>query len=306
VPQSGVPAGGEPESRQAECRYRTEAELPPPSQCCRSPYDPDARSGRKRSTVWTGYVVHLTESCEADLPLFITDVQTTRAGEPEDAVLAQLQKELAQRELLPAVQLVDAGYITGKNLRDSREHYQVDLLGPDQQDTSWQAQAQAGFAATDFRVEWEQQYVTCPGGKQSAGWREREDRGRPVIKVHFHRRDCTPCAYRAQCTHAAEAGRALTLPSRPVWEALRTLRARQETAEFRRTCQLRAGIEGTHSQAERRCGVRRCRYVGEAKVRLQHLLTAAALNLVRWMEWLQETPRARTRRSAFVRLMAAA
>lgn len=29
-----------------------------------SPYDPDARSSRKRATIWLGYKVHLTETCE--------------------------------------------------------------------------------------------------------------------------------------------------------------------------------------------------------------------------------------------------
>ena len=50
--------------------------------------------------------------------------------------------------------------------------------------------------------------------------------------------------------------------------------------------------------------LRRARYIGLAKVHLQHVLTAAALNLVRVAAWLAGTPLARTRQSAFVRLMA--
>ena len=34
----------------------------------RSPYDPEARSGKKRETVWLGYKVHLTETCDAESP----------------------------------------------------------------------------------------------------------------------------------------------------------------------------------------------------------------------------------------------
>ena len=66
----------------------------------------------------------------------------------------------------------------------------------------------------------------------------------------------------------------------------------------------RAGIEGTLSQAVRTMHLRRARYIGLAKVHLQHVLTAAALNLVRVAAWLAGTPLARTRQSAFVRLMA--
>ena len=57
-------------------------------------------------------------------------------------------------------------------------------------------------------------------------------------------------------------------------------------------------------QAVRRCGLRRCRYVGLAKAHLQHVLTAAAVNLVRLAAWLTGEPLARTRQSRFVRLMA--
>ncbi len=62
------------------------------------------------------------------------------------------------------------------------------------------------------------------------------------------------------------------------------------------------GIEGTHAQAVARCGLRRARYRGLAKTRLQHVATAAALNLIRMGEWLAGTPLAGTRRSAFARL----
>jgi transposase len=43
----------------------------------------------------------------------------------------------------------------------------------------------------------------------------------------------------------------------------------------------RAGIEGTISQGVRTCGLRRWRYIGEAKTHLQHVATAAAINVTR-------------------------
>src|ERR1700751_2045145 len=33
-----------------------------------SPYDPEAHMSIKRSTIWTGYKAHLTETCDDDLP----------------------------------------------------------------------------------------------------------------------------------------------------------------------------------------------------------------------------------------------
>jgi transposase len=68
---------------------------------------------------------------------------------------------------------------------------------------------------------------------------------------------------------------------------------------------VRAGIEGGLAQAMRLCGLRRSRDVGLAKIHLQHGATAAALNVVRLDAWLRGRPRATTRSSCLVRLMAA-
>ena len=74
------------------------------------------------------------------------------------------------------------------------------------------------------------------------------------------------------------------------------------TAAFKAQYAQRAGVEGTHSQAIRRCGLRRSRYIGLAKTHLQHLLTAVALNVIRLGEWWLGTPRAKTRCSPFAAL----
>ena len=84
--------------------------------------------------------------------------------------------------------------------------------------------------------------------------------------------------------------RIIGLLPREQHEALQAARREQGTEEFRSRYAARAGIEGTHEQAIRRCGLRRCRYIGEAKAHLQHLLTAAAINLVRLSEWWAGTP----------------
>jgi hypothetical protein len=55
----------------------------------------------------------------------------------------------------------------------------------------------------------------------------------------------------------------------------------------------------------RTCGLRRSRYIGEAKAHLQHIATAA-INVTRISYWLAERPREVTRTSAFAKLMAPA
>ena len=64
----------------------------------------------------------------------------------------------------------------------------------------------------------------------------------------------------------------------------------------------RAGIEGTFSQAVRSFDLRHTRYRGLAQTHLQHVVTAAALNLDRLVAWLQDLPRAKTRISRFAAL----
>ncbi len=70
---------------------------------------------------------------------------------------------------------------------------------------------------------------------------------------------------------------------------------------------MRAGIESTHAQGIRRSDLRRSRYIGLAKTRLQHIFTAIALNMVRAVEWLTDTspaesPQPKPRLSQFAAL----
>jgi transposase len=51
-------------------------------------------------------------------------------------------------------------------------------------------------------------------------------------------------------------------------------------------------------------GLRRSRYRGLAKTHLQHVATAAAINLERLAAWFRAVPRAATRTSPFATLAA--
>ena len=94
----------------------------------------------------------------------------------------------------------------------------------------------------------------------------------------------------------------MTLRPRERHEALQAARRQQETAEWKAEYARRAGIEGTLSEGVRGFGLRRCRYIGLAKAHLQHVITAAAMNLSRLAAWLAEVPAAKTRVSRFARL----
>ena len=145
--------------------------------------------------------------------------------------------------------------------------------------------------------------VTCPAGKQSLSWLQNTyPKNGCTWEARFARKDCTPCALRTRCTKAKAEPRIIGLQPREYHEVLQEARQQQQTDTFRLQYAARAGIESTHEQALRRCGLRHCRYIGSAKTRLQHIVTAAAINLIRINDWWTSTPRGRTRQSRFAAL----
>jgi transposase len=286
--------------------WREVKDMPSPADLIASPYDPEARYSTKREVEWVGYKVHLTETCETDTPDLVVNVETTPATTPDDHMIKRVHASLEPRDLLPAEHIVDKGYTDSQVLVESQQTYGVTLIGPVADDPSWQARTGTGFDKSQFLVDWERQVVTCPMGKQSISWLPHTyPKNGMTWEVRFARKDCTPCPRRAQCTRAKKEPRIVGLQAREPYEALQEARKRQTTEEFRQQYAPRAGIESTHAQGIRRCGLRQARYVGLAKTHFQHLATAAALNFVRLGEWLTGTPRAKTRCSPFAALKAA-
>ena len=88
-----------------------------------------------------------------------------------------------------------------------------------------------------------------------------------------------------RATRAKHRGRRLGLPPCAEAEAVADARAWYASAEGKAQYAQRAGIEGTLSQGVRAFGLRRTRYWGVAKTHLQHVATAAAINLDRIVAW---------------------
>jgi transposase len=286
------------EPREQGGRWRTEPALPA-AQLINSPYDLDARYGKKRSTLWVGYKVHFSQTCDEEAPQLITHVETTPAPISDEGVLSTIHTGLAEKELLPEHHLVDAGYVTSANLVQTQVRYGVDLVGPTLK-THWY-QAETGYDLTHFSIDWEAQTVTCPQGRISSSWTPVQDAGKSLIKVKFAQFDCKVCPARDFCTGTTR--RSLTLHPKEQMQALFAARKREDTDEFKDTYRHRAGIEGTHSQAVRTMGLRRSRYIGLPKTHLGHVAIAAAVNLIQLMSWLRGEAPEQTRTSAFKRVM---
>jgi transposase len=284
-------------------RFKANREWPPAAKSIESPYDADARYRHKRDTSWTGYMVHVSETCEPTAPHLLTHVHTTPASVHEAQCTIPIQQALLDKELPPREHFVDAAYISADLLVHSRDEQDITLRGPTRPSQGWQMQVAGAYTFEQFTVDWEQQQVYCPQGKRSGSWQEHvTPDGPPSIIVSFRRQDCHACPTRPLCTQSRQHMRRLRLPPREQYEALAAARTWYASEEGIERYKQRAGVEGTLSQGVRAFGLRRTRYRGLPKTHIQHVAIAAAINVDRIVAWMDERPRAPTRTSRFAAL----
>ena len=278
-----------------QLKLREEGNLPPSSIRYDSPYDPEVHYSSKRGMEWTGYKVHLTESCDTDQPHLITHVETTIAPQPDITMTATIHQALADKGCLPETHLVDAGYVDADLIVDSQTQHGINLLGP----VRSFPQGKNRFTHDDFQIDWQAQTVTCPNQAVTNSWRHTLDHsGNNIVQARFSLKDCRSCPIRSQCTNSKSA-RVLAFRPQRQFEALQEGRRQIRTEAWQKEYAQRAGIEGTISQGTRGFGLRQCRYIGLAKTHLQHILTAAAINITRVDAWFSGRHWAPTRVSRF-------
>lgn len=258
---------------------------------------------RQRNAQPIGLVtsVHFSETCDEDMPRLITNVATDIGPIPDREALPAIHAALQEQELLPEKHIVDAGYIDAHLLVASQRDYRIDLVGPPAKDQRWQAQEQNGYALTDFSIDWEHEQARCPQGYTSKSWTPTRTGRQEVIKIKFGYATCGGCPVRAQCTQSRQ--RTLTVRRREAHFALEAARQHEQTEEFKQEYDQRAGIEGVHAQGVRRMGLRRSRYIGEPRTHLQHVATAAAINVGRLYDWFMGVSPHATPLSPFERFM---
>ncbi len=292
------------EQKDGSVRFKENRELANAPPGVESPYDSEARYRYRSGKSWVGYMVHVSETCDEDKPHLITHVETTTANVHEVQCTEKIHQALVDKGIPPDQHLVDGAYVGAELLVSSKRDYGISLVGPGRPDPSWQSKFEAAYDRYDFAVDWEQKQVTCPQGKKSMAWRELIDRktNDNYHLIVFSRKDCAPCPTRTLCTRAKIAERRIRLQSRVQYEALKEARLLQKSEAGRKLYNKRAGVEGTVSQGVRGFGLRQTRYRGEAKTHLQHIATAAAINIDRIVAWLDGIPKALTRTSRFAAL----
>jgi hypothetical protein len=208
-------------------------------------------------------------------------VATTDATVTDTEMTEPVHHGLAARELLPGEHVVDAGHVTAAHIVTARDEHRIDLVGPVGLDTHHEQHGPGHLDQSAFAVDWQARTVTCPRGAVSVSWSDqRKPSGTAITRVHFALRDCDPCPPRTQCTKAANGryGRSLTLLPQAQQQVLDQRRREQQTDEWKKRYDIRAGVEGTISQVVRRTGIRRTRCNGLAKTHLGHVLAATAIS----------------------------
>jgi transposase len=140
--RSPAPGTAQGTPRGSRVRFTSNRELPRAAEGIESPYDTDARYRHTRDTQWTGYMVHVSETCEPPTPHLLTHVHTTPATVHEAQCTAPIQQALVDKDVPPREHLVDAAYIAAEWLVDSRAEHGIILRGPTRPSPGWQAQVE--------------------------------------------------------------------------------------------------------------------------------------------------------------------
>jgi transposase len=97
--------------------------------------------------------VHLTETCEDELPHLITPIETTPGPTADGAATPRIHAALEPRGLLPGTHLVDTGFLDADLFVQSRDDDGVALLGPTRLDDHWQAREGAGVDVQHCQID---------------------------------------------------------------------------------------------------------------------------------------------------------
>lgn len=259
------------------------------SERVQSPHEPDATYGAKgegeKKKEHVGYKIQVAETVsEAVLAPgeptrnFIAGMVTHAAYQSDEAGSKLMDQEQAQMGMeKPPVKYVDGAYVSAEELVKAQAEGR-ELIGPAQS-----APRKSGrFSAEDFQVRVEERRAVCPAGKESMQCSRLAEEGTGKVSFRFEwSTHCHDCPLRRQCL--GEGQRHRTLGVGEHHSALQARRREQKTQPFRERMKHRNAIEGTQSELVRGHGLRRARYRGLGKVKLQNYFIAAACNVKRWI-----------------------
>lgn len=235
--------------------------------------DPEMRHGRKsKAQRFDGFKVSVSSDPSSDMILDIADVSPT--GSDGQHLLPTVDRTEAHTGVTVERVIGDGAYGSGQNLEAcaQRANEPIDLVTPSYRPAVPEVHKSA------FDIDLVAKMATCPQGITVSGQDRHDGQGRPYLLFHFPRERCEVCPLFERCVRSKTQGRSVRTSPHEVY--LRAQRQRQESAEFQTLYRQRPRIERIIAELVFH-GLRRTRYVGQAKRQLQRLWLAAVVNLKR-------------------------
>lgn len=257
-----------------------------------SPHDPEAQWSTKKTlgkAGWHGYKAQVCETAEEGVcakgeptksVVTAVLVQPATAGDHGSipGVLAEHQSAVGAGCAPPDEVFADAGYVSAPALLKA-EADGYELTGP------MPAPPHGGgrFGTDSFAVDLPGRTAVCPAGNASSEC-GRIDDAKYGVRYYFAwpAKACAACPLRDKCVSKKNRLARRTVEVTGNHMIVQERRNLCRTPEYRARMRKRNAVEGTHSELVRGYGLRRCRYRGLRKTRLQAHLTAAACDLRRW------------------------
>jgi hypothetical protein len=248
--------------------------------------DPEMRHGHKSEAKhFDGRKVQVAADAASELVLAI---ESSPANRTDGADLLTII-DAVERQARVAVEQVlgDTSYNTADNRAACAERG-IELVSP------LPEARDPAVAKAAFTLDLATPSATCPAGQTTTTVRARTDeQGRPIWLFTFPRAVCEACALFARCVHSKTDGRTITSHYTCTHRQVRchegllpTARAQQATTEFKETYRKRAAVERKIADLVEH-GLRRARYLGRVKVRLQNHWIGAVVNLKRLFRLFQ-------------------
>jgi hypothetical protein len=233
--------------------------------------DPEMRHGRKSaSRRFDGHKLDLITDEDSEMILGV-DVRAGNASDGEGAV-PLLGQVMALPGIVITTLLGDMAYSDG-DVREAVEQAGAEMVAKVPPVTN-----SGRFPKTDFAIDTEAGTVTCPAGNVTSDARPAKDhKGRAVTRFSFAPTTCATCPLREQCT-TSDKGRSVVVGAHE--ERIARARAAQAEPETKALLRRRSKVERKIDHLQD-LGMRKARYRGRRRTRLQALLAATVANFKR-------------------------
>jgi IS5 family transposase len=245
-----------------------------------NPHDPDVQYNGYYEKA--GYKMNITETCSKSKdepnPNLITHVEVAKANTPDKELLNTSVEKLENKNLKPKTMLADNGYDSEDN-RQELETRKIELVCPPA------GEPPDGFGIMDFKISDDgRKLLECPMGQRCLKNKVKTKDER--TNSYFERKICKGCQHLDDCPVKLTKRKAVVAWQwkKPNIEARR--RMFEEDKDIISLYRQRSGVESTFSLAKRKFGLDRTTRRGFIKNRLQIILVAIGINVLRMHNWM--------------------